>query len=88
MSHEALASKNSLYAQVTAELDSIGCRFSPVTLHQPSGQLALQVESTGVTFTFRTEGDSEPLLDCVGHWIAAHECTPPAVDSPDDDFGA
>ncbi|MFI0724622.1 hypothetical protein [Streptomyces sp. NPDC021224] len=76
------------HAQVTAELNAIGCRFNPVTLHQPPGQLALQAESTGTTFTFRTEADSEPLLDSAGHWISTHECTPPEADDPDDGFGA
>ncbi|MFI0943291.1 hypothetical protein [Streptomyces sp. NPDC021020] len=76
------------HARVTAELSSIGCRFSPVTLHQPPGQFALQAESTGTTFTFRTNDDSESLLDSVGHWITAHECTPPESDAPDDGFGA
>ncbi|WP_031519795.1 hypothetical protein [Streptomyces sp. NRRL F-5123] len=75
------------HAQVTAELNSIGCRFSPVTLHQPPRQLALQVESTGATFTFRTESGSEALLDSVGHWITAHECTPLEASAPDDGFG-
>ncbi|MEU2898752.1 hypothetical protein ACWC4E_14425 [Streptomyces sp. NPDC001273] len=59
-----------------------------MTLHQPPGQLALQVEKTGVTFTFRAEADSEPLLESAGHWIGSHECTPPATDAPDDGFGA
>jgi hypothetical protein len=76
------------YAQVTEELDSIGCRFDPVALHQPSGQLALQAESTGTTFTFRTEAGSDALLDSAGHWISTHECTPPEADAPDDGFGA
>lgn len=57
------------------------------SLTQPPGQLALQVESTGVSFTFRTEDDSEPLLDNVSHWITDHECTPPEPDIPDDGFG-
>jgi hypothetical protein len=76
------------HAQVTAELHAIGCRFNPVTLHQPPGQLTFQVESTGTTFTFRTEAGSEPLLDSAGHWISTHECTPPGADVPDDGFGA
>ncbi|MFE4416391.1 hypothetical protein [Streptomyces sp. NPDC056821] len=76
------------HTQVTAELNAVGCRLSPVTLHQPPGQLALQVETTGVTFTFRAEADSEPLLESAGHWISSHECTPPATDAPDDGFGA
>ncbi|MEU2358979.1 hypothetical protein ABZ599_39585 [Streptomyces misionensis] len=76
------------YAQVTAELDSIGCRFDPVTLHQPPGQLALQVESTGTTFTFRTEAGDDTLLDSAVHWISTHECTPPEAHAPDDGFGA
>lgn len=76
------------HTQVTAELDLTGCRFSPVTLHQPPGQSALRVESTGVTFTFRTEAGSEPLLESAGHWISTHGCTPPATDAPDDGFGA
>ncbi|MFG1812024.1 hypothetical protein [Streptomyces sp. NPDC049040] len=75
------------HAQVTAELNAIGCRFTPVALHQPPRQLALQVESTGTTFTFRTETGSEPLLDHAGHWITTHECTRPAADGPDDGFG-
>lgn len=76
------------HTQVTAELDAAGCRLSPVTLHQPPGQLTLQVETTGVTFTFRAETGSEPLLDSAGHWISSHECAPPATDAPDDGFGA
>ncbi|MET8968763.1 hypothetical protein [Streptomyces hydrogenans] len=75
------------HAQVTAELNTMGCRFSPVTVHQPPGQLALQVEATGVTFTF-AEAGSRPLLDSASHWISTHECTPPATDAPDDGFGA
>lgn len=76
------------YAQVTAELDAIGCRFDEVTLHQPPGQLSLRAEPTGTTFVFRTEAGSEPLLDSVGHWISTHTCTPPEADAPDDGFGA
>ncbi|MDX3231903.1 hypothetical protein [Streptomyces sp. ME19-01-6] len=76
------------HTQVTAQLNAVGCRLSPVTLHQPPGQLALQVETTGVTFTFRAEADSEPLLESAGHWISSHECTPPATDAPNDGFGA
>ncbi|MFF7341957.1 hypothetical protein ACFZAT_32195 [Streptomyces sp. NPDC008163] len=76
------------HAQVTAALDTIGCCFNPVTIQQPPGQLALQVESTGTTFTFRTRADSEPLLDSAGHWIGTHECAPPEADAPDDGFGA
>jgi hypothetical protein len=74
--------------QVTAELDAFGCRLSPVTLHQPPGQLALRVEATGVTFAFWTEDDSASLLKGAGHWITSHECTHPATDAPDDGFGA
>ncbi|MEU3660357.1 hypothetical protein AB0E77_11430 [Streptomyces sp. NPDC032940] len=76
------------HADVTAELRAVGCRLRPGTLHQPPGQLALQVERTGVTFTFRAEAGSEPLLDSAGHWTSAHQCTPPATDAPDDAFGA
>ncbi|MEV7789225.1 hypothetical protein AB0O72_28165 [Streptomyces sp. NPDC088106] len=76
------------HTHVTAELSAVGCRLSPVTLHQPPGQLALQVEKTGVTFTFRAEADSEPLLESAGHWIGSHKCTPSATDAPDDGFGA
>ncbi|MFE3517558.1 hypothetical protein [Streptomyces sp. NPDC059166] len=66
------------HTHVTAELNSAGCRLRPVTLHQPPGQLALQAETTGVTFTFRAEADAEPLLASAGHWISSHECTPAA----------
>ncbi|MFJ1707640.1 hypothetical protein [Kitasatospora sp. NPDC088346] len=76
------------HAQVTAELDSIGCRFAPVTLCQPPGQTAMRVESTGVTFTFRAERGSGLLLDGVGHWITTHACSQPGSDTPDDGFGA
>ncbi|GJF33835.1 hypothetical protein KNE206_65350 [Kitasatospora sp. NE20-6] len=76
-----------MHTQVTAELGAAGCRFSPVTFHQPPGQLALQVESTGVTFTFRTGAGPEPLLDSAAHWIGTHECVPPETDAPDDGFG-
>ncbi|MEU1371953.1 hypothetical protein ABZ454_38580 [Streptomyces sp. NPDC005803] len=75
------------HARVTEELRVIGCPFTPVTLHQPPGQIALRIDSTGVTFTFRAEADSEPLLDNAGHWISAHECTPPEAGASDDGFG-
>lgn len=74
--------------QVTTELNAIGCRLNRVVLHQPPGQLALRTEATGVTFTFRTEAGSEPLLESAGHWISSHECTPSTTDAPDDGFGA
>ncbi|MFE5886063.1 hypothetical protein [Streptomyces hydrogenans] len=67
------------HAEVTAGLSATGCRFGPVTEHQPPGQSALRVDSTGVTFTFRTASGSEPLLDSAGHWIATHDCAPPAA---------
>ncbi|MFE4174069.1 hypothetical protein ACFRR7_18810 [Streptomyces sp. NPDC056909] len=76
------------HTRVMAELSAIDCPFTSLTLHQPPGQLALQVDSTGVTFTFRAEAGSEPLLDSAGHWISTHECTPPEADAPDDGFGA
>ncbi|MFE7619561.1 hypothetical protein [Streptomyces sp. NPDC057496] len=76
------------HTQVAAELGAAGCRPGPVTLHQPPGQLALQVETTGDTFTFRAEADAEPLLESAGHWISGHECTPRATGAPDDGFGA
>lgn len=76
------------HSQITAELSTMGCRFNPVTLHQPPGQTALQVEATGVTFTFRTEAGSEPLLTTAGHWSNTHTCPPHPTHAPDDGFGA
>ncbi|WP_329030482.1 hypothetical protein [Streptomyces sp. NBC_01423] len=76
------------HSQITAELSTMGCRFNPVTLHQPPGQTALQVEATGVTFTFRTEAGSEPLLTNAGHWSTTHTCPPHPTHAPDDGFGA
>lgn len=74
--------------QVTDRLTAIGCCVNPVAAQQPPGQLVLGVESTGTTFTFRTEAGSEPLLVSAGHWISTHECTPQEAGAPDDGFGA
>ncbi|MCL7382115.1 hypothetical protein [Streptomyces sp. 35G-GA-8] len=76
------------YTRVTAELSAIGCPFTSLTLPQPPGQLTVQVDSTGVTFAFRADAGSEPLLDSAGHWISTHECAPPEAGAPDDGFGA
>ncbi|MGW6740097.1 hypothetical protein ACWGDX_04975 [Streptomyces sp. NPDC055025] len=76
------------HTRVMAELSAIDCPFTSLTLPQPPGQLAVQVDSTGVTFVFRAEAGSEPLLDSAGHWISTHDCTPPEADAPDDGFGA
>ncbi|MGW2591709.1 hypothetical protein ACWCXC_15800 [Streptomyces sp. NPDC001515] len=76
------------HSQITAELNTMGCRFNPLTLHQPPGQMALQVEATGVTFTFRTEAGAEPLLDSASHWSNPHECALQPTHAPDDGFGA
>ncbi|WP_189776253.1 hypothetical protein OG288_14360 [Streptomyces tauricus] len=75
------------HRQTTSALEAAGCRWQPVTLGQPSGQTALRTEPTGVTFTFRTEGTPEPLLESAGIWTGTHRCVPPAPDAPDDGFG-
>jgi len=73
--------------EITAGLDAIGCHAWPRTRDKPPGRLTLRAEPSGITFTFRTDDGPEPLLEIVSSWIATHECTPPADDVPDDDFG-
>ncbi|MFH8469614.1 hypothetical protein [Streptomyces sp. NPDC017991] len=76
------------HRQMTSALEAAGCRWQQVTLNQPPGQTALSTDPVGVTFTFRTAGTPEPLLESAGIWTSAHECVPPAPDAPDDGFGA
>ncbi|WP_432103226.1 hypothetical protein [Streptomyces sp. bgisy091] len=71
-------------ADVMAGLGEAGCRLMPVTAGQPPGQSALRAEPTGVTFTFRSQDGSEPLLVNVGHWTVGHECVPPLSGSTSD----
>jgi hypothetical protein len=75
------------YQQITGALDATGCRWQP-TLRQPPGQVSLDTEPLGVSFTFRTDDGPEPLLDLASAWISAHECTPLPAGLPDDGFGA
>jgi hypothetical protein len=76
------------HRQVVSALHETGCRWQPVTLNQPPGQIALQTEPTGTTFTFGTANTPEPLLEKAGIWTSTHDCPPPAGDTPDDGFGA
>ncbi|WP_406207731.1 hypothetical protein OH807_35375 [Kitasatospora sp. NBC_01560] len=75
-------------AHVTDALDAIDCRYRPVTLHQPPGQMALEAATTGVAFTFRTDVEAQPLLDTAGSWTTTHTCAPLPSDLPDDGLGA
>lgn len=75
------------YRQITTALDEAGCRWQP-DLQQPPGQTCLRTEPRGVSFTFRTDGGAEPLLEVVGVWISAHDCPPVPLEHQDDGFGA
>lgn len=75
------------HVQVLAGLRAIGCVVEPIT-RQPPGQVAVRAARSGVEFVFSTGGGSEPLLDKVGSWVAAHDCPPIRAGAPDDGLGS
>ena len=74
------------HAQVLAGLRAVGCVVEPIT-PQPPGQVAVRAARSGVEFVFSMGSGSEPLLDSVGSWVAAHDCPPIRAGAPDDGLG-